>query len=178
MKALKYGAESETAPAADRLLLVVRIRGIHDISNVQRRILRNLNLREVNTAVFMRSSRKNLLALKRIENYITYGYPSRKLVQDLVYKKLAINAAGERKLISTNQQVEESIGGDIVCLEDVISNLQNVGPAFDQIVGVIWPFKLTTAEGVLQSRMRKPFSQGGEWGFRDNLISDFVQRMI
>jgi len=53
---------------------------------VQRRILRNLNLREVNTAVFMRSNKKNLLALKRIENYITYGYPSRKLVQDLIYK--------------------------------------------------------------------------------------------
>ena len=159
-------------------MLVVRIRGVHDISNVQSRILHNLNLREVNTAVFMRSSKKNLLALKRIENYITYGYPSRKLVQDLVYKKLAINVGGERKLLNTNQQVEENIGGDVVCLEDVISNLVGVGPAFETVVKVIWPFKLTTAEGALQSRMRKPFSQGGEWGFRDNLISDFVSKMI
>lgn len=126
----------------------------------------------------MRSSKKNLLALKRIENYITYGYPSRKLVQDLVYKKLAINVGGERKLLNTNQQVEENIGGDVVCLEDVISNLVGVGPAFETVVKVIWPFKLTTAEGALQSRMRKPFSQGGEWGFRDNLISDFVSKMI
>ena len=137
-----------------------------------------MNLREVNTAVFMRSNKKNLLALKRIENYITYGYPSRKLVQDLVYKKLSINVGGERKLLNTNQQVEENIGGDVVCLEDVISNLVGIGKSFDEIVKVVWPFKLTTAEGVLQSRMRKPFSQGGEWGFRDNLISDFVTKMI
>lgn len=54
----------------------------------------------------------------------------------------------------------------------------SVGTAFDQIVQVIWPFKLTTADGLLQSRLRKPFSQGGEWGFRDTLISDFVGKMI
>lgn len=113
VKALQH---EPVTPEADRLLLVVRIRGVHDISNVQRRILRNLNLREVNTAVFMRSNRKNLLALKRIENYITYGYPSRKLVQDLIFKKLAINQAGERKLLNTNQLVEENIGGDVLCL--------------------------------------------------------------
>lgn len=118
---------------------------MHDISNVQRRILHNLNLREVNTAVFMRSSKKNLLALKRIENYVTYGYPSRKLVQDLVYKKLAINCGGERKLLNTNQLVEENIGGEVVCLEDVISNLCGVGAAFDKVVEMVWPFKLTTA---------------------------------
>jgi hypothetical protein len=78
-----------------------------------------MNLREVNTAVLMKSNKKNMLALKRIENYITYGYknssicryPSRKLIQDLVYKKLCINSNGERKLINTNQLVEENIGG-------------------------------------------------------------------
>jgi len=74
--------------------------------------------------------------------------------------------------------VEENIGGEVLCLEDVISNLCGLGPTFDQIVKAVWPFKLTTAEGVLQSRMRRPFSQGGEWGFRDTLISDFVSRMI
>jgi ribosomal protein L30/L7E len=54
----------------------VRIRGVHDISNVQKKILHNMNLREVNTAIFMKMDKKNLVKLKRIENYVTYGYQS------------------------------------------------------------------------------------------------------
>jgi hypothetical protein len=31
---------------------------------------------------------------------------------------------------------------------------------------------------VLPSRLRKPFTQGGQWGFREELINDFVIKMI
>lgn len=97
--------ENEPAVEKERTLLVIRIRGVHDISNVQKRILYNMNLREVNTAIFMKMNKKNLMKLKRIENYITYGFPTRKTIQELVYKKLCINLGGERKLINTNQLV-------------------------------------------------------------------------
>lgn len=70
MKAIQGAEEVDIG----KLLLVVRIRGVHDISNVQKRILRNLNLREVNSAVFLRGTKKNILNLKRVDNYVTYGY--------------------------------------------------------------------------------------------------------
>lgn len=128
--------------------------------------------------MFIKSTRKNLITLKRIENYITYGYPSRKTIQDLVYKKLYVNVGGERKQMNTNQMVEENFGGDIICLEDIINNIAKMGPEFEKINGFVWPFKLTSSKEILPSRLRKPFTQGGQWGFREELINEFVNKMI
>ena len=74
--------------------------------------------------------------------------------------------------------VEENFGGDIICLEDIINNIARMGDDFDKINEFIWPFKLTSSKDVLPSRLRKPFTQGGQWGFREELINEFVNKMI
>jgi len=63
-----------------KLLLVLRIRGVTDISKQQRIILSKLNLRRVNTAVFIKGTPATIRLLQRVENYITWGEPSKKLV--------------------------------------------------------------------------------------------------
>lgn len=70
------------------MLLVVRIRGVKDISTQQRLLLNKLNLRQINTAVFIKGSVANIRLLKRVENYITWGEPTKKTVSELIYKKL------------------------------------------------------------------------------------------
>ena len=99
-----------------KLLLVVRIRGVHDISNPQKILLAKLNLRKINTATFLKNTPANIRTLKKVENYITWGEPSKPLVSELVYKKLHANIDNQRVHIKSNAQVEQHLGGDIICL--------------------------------------------------------------
>ena len=46
-----------------KLLIVIRIRGVHDISDKQKSILRNLRLRQVNSAVFIKGTPSKLKLL-------------------------------------------------------------------------------------------------------------------
>lgn len=38
-------------------------------------------------AVFMKLDTKTLNQLKKVENYIAYGYPTKKLVSELIFKR-------------------------------------------------------------------------------------------
>ena len=149
-----------------KLLLVVRIRGVTDISRQQRILLNKFNLRKVNTAVFVKGSSVNIRLLKRIENYITWGEPSKRLISELIYKKMHGKVGEERVQIKSNAQVEEHIGGDVICLEDIIKEISSVGSNFQQICDFMFPFKLTSPEGTLASRLRKPVNDNGHWGYR------------
>jgi hypothetical protein len=42
----------------------------------------------------------------------------------------------------------------------------------------IFPFKLTTPEGTLASRLRKPVGDNGHWGYRGEDINRYVEMMI
>lgn len=61
-------------------MVVVRVRGTTDISRQQKIILSKFNLRKINTAVFLKGTPANIRQLKRVENYITWGEPNKKLV--------------------------------------------------------------------------------------------------
>lgn len=92
---------------------------MQDISDRQKLILNKLKLKNVNSATFLKGTMANLKQLKRIENYITYGEPSFKTVKDLIYKKTYGQIGNERIHINSNELVEQHIGGDVICLEDV-----------------------------------------------------------
>ena len=42
-------------------------------------------------------------------------------------------AGDERILINTNELVEKHIGGDVICLEDLVNDIQNLGQNFKTI---------------------------------------------
>jgi hypothetical protein len=71
--------------------------------------------------------------IKSIENYITWGEPSKKIVSELIYKKAYGKVNGERLHIKSNELIEKHIGGDILCFEDIINEVLNVGKQFNQI---------------------------------------------
>ena len=84
----------------------------------------------------------------------------------------------ERVQIKSNEMIEKQIGGDILCFEDIINEVMNVGKQFNQIKEFIYPFKLTTPEGLLMSRLRKPIGKDGHWGYRGEEINDYIEAMI
>lgn len=75
----------------------------------------------MNSAVFIKGTPANLRQLKRVENYITYGEPSLKVVKELIYKKMYGKVGGERVQINSNELVEQHIGGEVICLEDIVN---------------------------------------------------------
>jgi large subunit ribosomal protein L7e len=85
--------------------LVIRIRGVKDISAQQKLILNKLKLRNVNTAVFLQGTEANLRLLNRIENYITWGEPNKKIVTELIYKKLYAKIEEQRVQVKSNELV-------------------------------------------------------------------------
>lgn len=160
-----------TSQAQGKLLIVIRIRGVKDISRQQKLTLNKLGLREVNTAVFVKVTKAVLEMLKAVENYITWGEPTKKIVSELIYKKAYGKVNNERTHIKSNEIIEKSIGGDILCFEDIINEIMTVGKQFKQIKDFIYPFKLTTPEGLLVSRLRKPVTKEGHWGYRGEEIN-------
>lgn len=98
-----------------KLLIVVRIRGVKDISRQQSITLNKLGLRQVNTAVFVKVTKQILTILKTVENYITWGEPSKKIVSELLYKKAFGKVNNERVQIKSNELIEKQIGGEILC---------------------------------------------------------------
>ena len=51
---------------------------------------------------------------------MTYGEPHKKLIRELIFKKMYGNVNGERVQIKSNELVEEHIGGEVICLEDIV----------------------------------------------------------
>lgn len=131
-----------------------------------------------NTAVFVKVTQAVLSMLKTVENYITWGEPSKKIVSELIYKKAFGKVNGERVQIKSNELIEKQIGGEILCFEDIINEVLTVGKQFHQIKEFIYPFKLTTPEGLLVSRLRKPVSKDGHWGYRGSEINEYIEAMI
>ncbi|EGR33299.1 ribosomal protein component of cytosolic 80s ribosome and 60s large subunit, putative [Ichthyophthirius multifiliis] len=180
-------ARSDEEFQKDRLLLVLRIRGkkkkkkvVKDISEQQKKILKQFKLPEINSATFLKVDIKTLKRLKRVENYITYGYPSRKVISELIYKKCYAKIKGQREHIDNNKKVEDNLGDKgIICLEDLVNEIVDIGPNFKEVMKFIWTFKLTNKQdGWDQKKIIKPFDKGGEWGNREDKINNLVFSMI
>merc|ERR1712141_385861 len=73
-------------PAEPKVLLVVRIKGINKMDPKSRLILRLLRLRQIHNGVFMKVNKATMSMLKRVEPWVTYGYPNRKTIETLVYE--------------------------------------------------------------------------------------------
>jgi large subunit ribosomal protein L7e len=66
---------------------------------------------------------------------------------------------------------------NIICIEDLINEINSVGSNFKEANNFIWPFKLRPPRGGFHSK-RHPFQRGGDWGNRENLINDLANRML
>lgn len=160
-----------------KLLFVVRIRGINDMHPKTRTILRLLRLRQIFNGVFMRVNKATLNMLKRVEPYVTYGYPNLKTIRDLVYKRGYGKISKARIPLSENSLIQNSLGmKGIICIEDLIHEIYTVGPSFTLANNFLWPFKLSSPKGGLKMK-RKHYVEGGDWGNREDKINEFVRRM-
>merc|ERR1712097_178075 len=164
--------------AGAKLAFVVRIRGLNDMHPKTKKILQIMRLRQMNMGVFMKVSKAATEMLKRVEPYLSYGYPNLKSVRELIYKRGFGKINKQRLPLNDNSVIETALGKHgIVCMEDLVHEIYTVGPHFKEANNFLWPFKLRPAKGG-QAKKRKGFCEGGQAGNREEKINNLIQKML
>merc|ERR1719426_275641 len=134
--------------AGAKLAFVVRIRGLNDMHPKTKKILKIMRLIQMNLGVFMKVSKAATEMLKRVEPYLSYGYPNLKSVRELIYKRGFGKINKQRLPLNDNSVIETALGKHgIVCMEDLVHEIYTVGPHFKEANNFLWPFKLRPAKG-------------------------------
>ncbi|KAL1349711.1 large ribosomal subunit protein uL30z isoform X1 [Arachis hypogaea] len=158
-------------------LIVIRIHGKNDMHPKTRKNLYSLGLRRVFNAVFLKPSDGVLAKLQRVEPFVTYGYPNLKSIKELIYKKGHMKIEKRKVPLTDNNIVEQELGKyGIVCIEDMVHQIYNVGPHFKEVIQLMWPFELNKPVGGLTGS-KTLFKDGGDSGNRDDVINELVSKM-
>ncbi|XVE86173.1 hypothetical protein DITRI_Ditri18aG0014700 [Diplodiscus trichospermus] len=160
------------------LLFVIRIQGKNDMHPKTRKILYNLRLRKIFSGVFVKATEGVIQMLQKVEPYVTYGYPNLKNVKELIYKKGYARIDKKAVPLTDNNIIEQTLGKyGIICIEDIVHEIANVGPHFKEVIHFMGPFRLSKPEdGIIQGK-KQPYKEGGDTGNREDEINDLISKM-
>ncbi|KAJ2978624.1 hypothetical protein NUW58_g7440 [Xylaria curta] len=165
-------------PAEQKLIFVIRIKGINKIAPKPRKILQLLRLLQINNGVFVRVTKATAEMIKIVEPWVAYGYPNLKSVKELIYKRGYGKVNKQRIPLTDNAIIEESLGKyGIICMEDLVHEIITVGPNFKQASNFLWPFKLSNPNGGFRPRKFKHYIEGGDLGNREEKINALIRQM-
>ena len=104
------------------LVLVVRIKESRNATPQAQKILKELGLKEVNNCAFVRAGAETLAKLMLVQNYLGWGNPSKKTLEEVIRKRGYLKSKDAKRVpISDNVVVEELLGDQgIICVEDII----------------------------------------------------------
>jgi len=166
-------------PPEEKIVFVIRIRGINGVAPKTKKILQLLRLRQLHNGVFVRVNAATTKMLRLIEPYIAYGSPSLKSVKDLIYKRGYAKVSGQRVPLSSNEVVSAALGDKgIVCVEDMIHEIFTCGPAFKEVSNTLWPFKLSSPKKGFRGKKLNHFNEGGAAGQQGTFINTLIKKMI
>ena len=164
-------------PPEAKVAFVIRIKGINHIRPQVTKILRLLRLRQLNNGVFVKVNKATMNMLKKIEPYVVYGYPNRKTISELIYKRGFGKINHSRIPLTDNTIIEQNLGKfGINCIEDLIEEIYQVGPHFKEANSFLWTFKMNNPKGGWHNKNHS-FINGGDWGNREEEINKLVRRM-
>jgi large subunit ribosomal protein L7e len=117
--------------------------------------------------------------LRIVEPFVTYGYPSRSTISNLIYKRGYGKVDRARIPLTDNAIIAGVLGKHgINCIEDLIHEIITCGPKFKEANNFLWPFKLNSPHGGIEKK-RHQFAQGfGAFGNREELVNNLVKKMI
>lgn len=176
----KKVAESENkgfyVPPEPKVVFIVRIKGLMKMHPKSRTILKYLRLHQLFNGVFLAVNKATMNMLRLVEPYVTYGYPNRTTIKNLIYKR-GYGKLWKKRLPLNNDIIEKGLGKyGIVCMEDLVHTICTVGRGFKQANNFLWPFRLRAPRGGI-SRKRKHFIEGGQFGNREEYINPLVKKM-
>ncbi len=127
--------------------------------------------------MFVKLNKATWNMIRIIEPFVTFGYPSRTTIKNLVYKRGYGKVNRSRIPLTDNSIIAKELGQHgIASVEDLIHEIATVGPAFKEANNFLWPFKLSSPLGGFSKKLLH-FNEGGEAGNREEHINKLVQRM-
>jgi len=160
-----------------KLVFVVRIRGINAVAPETKKILQILRLRQIHNGVFVKVNHATMTMIRLVEPYVTYGAPNMKTISELIYKRGFGKVDKQRIPLTDNSIIASKLGKyGIICMEDLVHEIVTVGSHFKEANNFLWPFKLSSPLGGYKQK-GKHFSEGGDFGNREEQINQFVRRM-
>ena len=142
------------------------------------RILRLLRLRQLHNGSFVRVNKATSNLIRKVEPYVTFGYPSRETIKKLIYKRGFGKVNKQRIPITNNSIIEQSLAKfNITCVEDLINEIYTVGAHFKEANNFLWPFKLRSPRGGFAHK-RHPFQRRGDWGNRQEYVNQLINAML
>ncbi len=161
-----------------KLALVIRIRGIVGVAPPVKKILQKLHLRQANNAVLLQLTPANLNLLKLVGPYVAWGEPSVKNVKELIYKRGFGRVEGKRVALTDNTIIEKELSSvGIICMEDIVHEITNLGPNFNSVMNFLWPFRLSAPIGGFEKKLGH-FKEGGDAGNRKGKIGSLLEKML
>ena len=154
-----------------KCLVVVRVRGTVSAMREARETLDLLRLTHTNHAVLIDSRPAYKGMLQRVNNYVTWGEPTKETVAVMLQKRGRI--AGQKKL--TEEFVQKA---GFKSIDDLAEAIVNCKAAFSKIEGVEARFKLHPPSKGYKGQTKNAFRAGGEAGYRGAAINDLVKRMV
>lgn len=179
------------------LALAVRVKPSRSSAPQAQKILSELGLKQVNNCSLFIASNENLQKLLIVSNYVAYGAPTKKIVDDLIRKRGYMkDSTGKRVPMSDNVLIEELLGESCgcICVEDVIEALwrcKRDEETYNAVKKQLWPIQLAAlketvsqrdieheAHGRVVKKVNTKTVKGGYLGFMGEDINSFVSQLI
>jgi large subunit ribosomal protein L7e len=176
-KEVKYTANSVGA----KMVFVVRIRDPNGMPKKVRTILDKLFLKSANEGVFARYDESLKKRLHLIEPWVTYGIPSKAMISDLIHRRGHGKVDGKRVPLSDNTIIEKALSdktdGSVICVEDMVEELNSVGDQFKTVNSFLWTFQLASVHSKFQKE-KLNVKDGGDYGDRGEEMDEYIRTML
>jgi len=173
-KVMKYKANSIGA----KFVFCVRIRDGAGTPKAVRQVLSGFRLRSQYEGVFLQYDEATRKMLHLVEPYIVYGVLTKTTVHDLITRRGHCKVDGKRVPMSNNLIVEEHLGEEgIICIEDLVHEICNVGESFMKANSFLWPFRLTAPKSKFEKDTLK-YKEGGDYGDKGEAIDEVILSML
>lgn len=131
--------------------------------------------------VFLRYDESTRKKLHLIEPWVTYGIPSRSMVNDLIRRRGYGKLEGKRVPLSDNTIIEKALGeetdGAVICVDDMVHEISSVGKEFKKVNNFLWTFLLSAPKSKFQ-KQKLNYKDGGDYGDRGEEIDDLIRQML
>ena len=154
-----------------KCLVAVRVRGVVSAQKEVRETLELLHLTHTNHAILVDSRPAYLGMLQRVNNYVTYGEPTKEIVAAMLQKRGKMT--GGKKL--TDEFIQKA---GYTSIDDLAEAIVNCKVAFQKLPDTQPLFRLHPPSKGYKGKTKKSFRAGGEAGYRGEAINDLVKRMV
>lgn len=152
-------------------MLAVRVRGVISASKDVRATLKMLNMKRNNHAVLIDDRPAYLGMLKEVQNYVTWGEPTKETVRMLIEKRGRL--VGDKRI---SEDYIKKLG--YKSLDELVEAVYNCSVSYGKLPGVKPYFRLHPPSKGFKGKVKKSYQAGGEAGYRGEAINELVQRMI